>query len=160
MLMKKQMCLAFWRIYTIQTFLKAFEFSFSCLIVCWKFQWGKVWSREVLEVISVAFQDSRDIFCAKKEEEHMWGLLQVWNIVLRVSQRPLYNNLDFRIYYIGYHDLMLAPRLKLGEIGHERASERPLLERSKKGDVIYSVRKGSQSKLQIYWREHLPGHAL
>lgn len=54
---------------------------------------------------------------------------------------------------------MLAPRLKLGEIGHERASERPLLERSKKGDMIYSVRKGSQSKLQIYWREHLPGHA-
>lgn len=53
---------------------------------------------------------------------------------------------------------MFAHRLKLGEIGHERESEGPLLERSKKGDMMHAAHKGSQRKLQIYWREHVPAH--
>lgn len=110
MLIVGHMCKCWWKnrcVWPFEEFIlfkllwKHLSFHFPCLIICRKFQWGKVWNREILEVISVAFQDSRDIFCAKKEDEHMWGLLQMWNIILRVSQRPLYNNLDFRIYYIG-----------------------------------------------------------
>lgn len=86
------------------------------------------------------------------------GLLWVWNIILRVTQGAMINNPDSRTYNIAWPGLMVAHRLKLGEMGQGREPERPLLGRTEKGTRFAPYVKKARTNCRFTGGNSAPAH--